>query len=299
MRVALWYRGRHPSLYRTIASGSSASPANRGQDVRPVEEAGLTPLCVRDRSRRRRFPLRLRTVHPRPYVFINMAMTADGKIDTVERQGARISGTADTVRVDRLRAGADAIMVGGHTLLAEDPRLTVRDPALIAIRVREGRTPQPMKVGVVSRVAGSDSEALRNGGAFLADGGARVLLYTSALTDDGTIEQLGQQGAEVIVTGDERVDLKAMMASLSGLGVARLMVEGGSTLVAALLEAGLVDELQLAIAPLLFGGETAPTPVGGSGWSRDAAIGLDLAETSTSKDGDVVLRYLTTEGAGR
>ncbi len=57
-----------------------------------------------------------------------MAMTADGKIDTVARTGARISGTADSARVDRLRADSDAVMVGGRTLLAEDPRLTVRDP---------------------------------------------------------------------------------------------------------------------------------------------------------------------------
>ena len=65
-------------------------------------------------------------VAERPYVFLNMAMTADGKIDTVERRGARISGAADSARVDRLRAGADAVMIGGRTLLSEDPRLTVR-----------------------------------------------------------------------------------------------------------------------------------------------------------------------------
>ena len=54
----------------------------------------------------------------RPHVLVNMAVTADGKIDTVERRGARISGPADTARVDRLRAESDAVMVGGRTLLA-------------------------------------------------------------------------------------------------------------------------------------------------------------------------------------
>ena len=58
----------------------------------------------------------------RPDVIVNMAMTADGKIDTVERRGARISGAADSARVDRLRASVDAVMVGGHTLLREDPQ---------------------------------------------------------------------------------------------------------------------------------------------------------------------------------
>ena len=58
----------------------------------------------------------------RPRILVNMAVTADGKVDTVARRGARISGPADSARVDRLRAEADAVMVGGRTLLAEDPR---------------------------------------------------------------------------------------------------------------------------------------------------------------------------------
>ena len=77
------------------------------------------------------------------------------------------------------------------------------------------------------------------------------------------------------------------------------MVEGGSTLVAALLEAGLVDELQLAVAPLVFGGATAPTPVGGHGWPRASAIGLHLVETGPAPDDDVILRYRVGEAAER
>ena len=68
----------------------------------------------------------------RPFVFINMAVTADGKTDTVERRGAAISSRRDKQRVDGLRAGADAVMVGGHTLLEEDPALTVKSEALRA-----------------------------------------------------------------------------------------------------------------------------------------------------------------------
>ena len=75
------------------------------------------------------------------------------------------------------------------------------------------------------------------------------------------------------------------------------MVEGGGTLVAALLEAGLVDELQLAVAPLLFGGETAPTPVGGPGWPLAQADPPRVARaTSVDDDGVVVLRYQVSGG---
>ena len=89
--------------------------------MRPVEEAGLTSCPAVPGCRAPPLRLRLRPVNPRPHVLVNLAMTADGKIDTVARAGARISGAADTVRVDQLRAAADAVMVGGRTLLGEDP----------------------------------------------------------------------------------------------------------------------------------------------------------------------------------
>jgi 2,5-diamino-6-(ribosylamino)-4(3H)-pyrimidinone 5'-phosphate reductase len=235
-------------------------------------------------------------VHPRPYAFVNLAMTADGKIDTVERRGARISGASDTARVYRLRAEADAIMVGGHTLLAEDPRLTVRDPALCAERVARGRPEQPTKVGIVSRVSGpGDDDSLRPGQRFLHEGGGRVVVCTSKRTPAAAIDWLRQQDVEVVIRGHDRVDLPAALTALAEKGVERLMVEGGSTLVAALLEAQLVDELQLAIAPVIFGGETAPTPVGGDGWPVEHARRLKLIEATTSADGDVILRYAVGE----
>ncbi|HNO94267.1 MAG TPA: dihydrofolate reductase family protein, partial [Anaerolineales bacterium] len=86
----------------------------------------------------------------RPYTFINVAMTADGKIDTFERKGAAISSKQDKQRVDELRAMADAILVGGKTLLEEQPKLTVKSEALREERIRQGRSPNPIKVGVAT-----------------------------------------------------------------------------------------------------------------------------------------------------
>jgi 2,5-diamino-6-(ribosylamino)-4(3H)-pyrimidinone 5'-phosphate reductase len=231
-------------------------------------------------------------VQPRPHVLVNMAMTADGKIDTVARAGARISGTADTARVDRLRADADAVLVGGHTLLGEDPRLTVRDPELSQMRIAAGRSGQPIKVGLVSRVGSpGQPDSLPPGSRFLGEGSGRVIVCTTARTDPDAVAWLESHGAEVIVHPGQRVDLELALSLLAKSGVQQLMVEGGSTLVAALLTEGLVDEFQLTIAPLLFGGETAPTPVGGPGWPLEAAIGLTLRDAARSRDGDMVLRY--------
>ncbi len=91
------------------------------------------------------------------------------------------------------------------------------------------------------------------------------------------------------------MDLARLLDELGEQGIAQLMVEGGGTLVAALLEAGLVDELQLAVAPLLLGGEDAPTPVGGPGWPLAEAVHLTLLGTEIDEDDDVILRY----GIGR
>ena len=229
----------------------------------------------------------------RPYVLVNMAVTADGKVDTVERRGARISGPADSTRVERLRAEADAVMVGGHTLLREDPRLTIRNEALSDERTRRGRPAQPTKIGIVSQIGvPGEEDSLPPNSRFIHEGDGLVIVCTTARTKPAAVDWLHDQGAEVKVHGSDRVDLAVTFAELPSAGIERLMVEGGGTLVAALLAAHLVDEIQLAMAPLVFGGEDAPTPVGGPGLDREHAIDLTLADATENEEGDVILRYL-------
>ena len=188
-------------------------------------------------------------------------------------------------------------MVGGRTLLAEDPRLTIRDRELVAARVRAGRPDQPTKVAVVSHVdAPGGADALPPRSRFLADGGGRVLIHTTTRSGSDAIAWLEAQEAEVSVHDGPRVDLPAMLEDLAADGIERLLVEGGGTLVAALLADDLVDELQLAVAPLILGGERAPTPVGGPGLTREEALRLELLEATSNDDGDVVLRYSVIGG---
>lgn len=218
---------------------------------------------------------------------INVAMTADGKIDTFERRGAAISSQKDRERVDRLRADADAVMVGGHTLLDEDPRLTVRSADLRAEREARGLPPNPARVGVATRAD------LKPEADFLNAAPALIFLFTTTLTDSEQLERLRARGARVFVHEAPRVDLAMALQTLKQHGLNRLMVEGGGTLNFELLRLGLVDELTAYVAPLVFGGETAPTLAAGEGLSREAAIPLQLVGVEAWEDGGVLIHYKT------
>jgi 2,5-diamino-6-(ribosylamino)-4(3H)-pyrimidinone 5'-phosphate reductase len=221
----------------------------------------------------------------RPSTFINVAMTADGKIDTFERRGAAISSARDRERVDRLRAESDAVLVGGSTLLDEDPKLTVKSEALRAERIARGLPPNPVKVGVVTLAN------LKPESDFLNFGPARVVIFTTNRTSNGQFEMLRARGVEIFVHERPRVDLELMMRTLREIGVNRLMVEGGGTMNFELLKLGLVDEITAYVAPLIFGGANAPTLADSLGVAREAAVHLQLLDVEKWDDGGVVLRY--------
>lgn len=221
----------------------------------------------------------------RPSTFINVAMTADGKIDTFERRGAAISSAHDRERVDRLRAESDAVLVGGSTLLDEDPKLTVKSEALRAERIARGLPPNPVKVGVVTLAN------LKPESDFLNFGPARVVIFTTNRTSNGQFEMLRARGVEIFVHERPRVDLELMMRTLREIGVNRLMVEGGGTMNFELLKLGLVDEITAYVAPLIFGGANAPTLADSLGVAREAAVHLQLLDVEKWDDGGVVLRY--------
>lgn len=221
----------------------------------------------------------------RPYTFINVAMTADGKIDTFERKGAAISSKRDKERVDELRASADGILVGGKTLLEEQPKLTVRSEALRGERVKRGLSPNPIKVGVAS-IANIQKDS-----DFLNAGPAKAVIFTTSQTSNSQLEILRSRDVQVFVHDETRVNLQRMMETLKKIGVDHLMVEGGGTINFELLRLGLVDELMIYMAPLIFGGANASTLADGLGMTRDAAFKLKLTDVEKWEDDGVFLKY--------
>jgi 2,5-diamino-6-(ribosylamino)-4(3H)-pyrimidinone 5'-phosphate reductase len=213
----------------------------------------------------------------RPYVFINSAMSADGKISTVARKQVRISGEDDLRRVDALKADVDAVMVGVGTVLADDPKLTIKSTALKRTRVDRGRTESPLRVVVDSRARTPPTAAVL---------GSNALIATSQQAPRHRVEELGTR-AEILVVGERKVDLAALLGRLKDRGVESLLVEGGATLNFALLRLGLVDEIYTYVGNIIIGGSAAPTLVDGEGLTNDF-VKLNLQEIRQIGDGVLI-----------
>lgn len=214
----------------------------------------------------------------RPFVFINMAATADGKITSARREYPRFASANDRARMDRLRAAADAVLLGAGTLRADDPALHVRSEPARRQRAALGKPPGLLRVLVTA--SGRIDAASR----FFddPDGGGSIV----ATVEDADREALAALAgrAELWRLGRGHVDLAELLRRLRARGVERLLVEGGGELNWAFVRDGLVDELYLTVAPTLLGGSEAPTLLEGEGFAM--ADRVRLALVSAERDGD-------------
>jgi 5-amino-6-(5-phosphoribosylamino)uracil reductase len=230
----------------------------------------------------------------RPYVVLSCAMSLDGCLDGTGANRLVLSGPADLDRVDAERAAADAILVGAGTIRRDDPRLLVRSARRKAERRASGRPPQP--AGVTVTASGDLDPAARfftrdPGEASAGERGAaaRRIVYAASPAAPKLSNLLG--GLAEVVDGGDPPRLTAILADLAGHGVRRLMVEGGASLGTQFLTGGLVDELQLVIAPFFVGDPAAPRFAGPGRYPASPDHPLHLAEARPV--GEVVLlRYL-------
>jgi 2,5-diamino-6-(ribosylamino)-4(3H)-pyrimidinone 5'-phosphate reductase len=219
------------------------------------------------------------------HVFVNAAMSADGKLSTRRREQVRISGPDDFARVDRLRADADAVLVGVGTVLADDPHLTVDDPSLRAARTDRGDPANPARVVV-------DSSGRTPVDARILDTEATTYVVVSSAAADARRTALAGAGGEVVVAGDDRVALADALRELEARGVETLMVEGGGEIIHSLFAAGLVDELSVYVGSVIVGGRDAPTLADGDGFV-ESFPDLSLDGVRRVDDG-VLLEYTVT-----
>jgi 2,5-diamino-6-(ribosylamino)-4(3H)-pyrimidinone 5'-phosphate reductase len=204
----------------------------------------------------------------RPFVTVNCAMTADGKIAGKERRQIRISCQEDMERAKRLRGEHDAILVGIDTVLADDPHLTIKgaEYALNPIRVvldSLGRTPEDARV---------------------ADGKARTIIATNDQC------QVTWPKAEVVRCGSKRVAIEQLLSMLYERGVRTLLVEGGGEVIWSFFKAGCVDRYLVYVGSMIVGGRDSPTPADGEGFPDYELLPLRLVDTERLGEG-VLLSY--------
>jgi riboflavin-specific deaminase-like protein len=198
----------------------------------------------------------------RPFVLVNMAMSADGKIATANRRIHTFGSRRDLAHLYELRATADAVMCGARTAGA-DVSLGPGGPKYRRLRLRRGLAEYPLRV-LVSGSGSLDPEL-----PLFARRFSPILVLTARRAGPGRLQRLAAVADEVVVAGEREVDFTAVLAHLAEhWGVRRLLCEGGGELNDALFRADLVDELHLTICPFVFGGRTAPTIAEGAGLPR-------------------------------
>ncbi|MGA9187728.1 MAG: 2,5-diamino-6-(ribosylamino)-4(3H)-pyrimidinone 5'-phosphate reductase [Methanosarcina sp.] len=219
----------------------------------------------------------------RPFILINSAMSADGKISTKERKQVSISGKLDFERVDELRARTDAIMVGIGTVLSDNPSLTVKSPERKAARRAAGKSENPVRI-IVDSAARTPLDA----DIFKKGEGIRIIAVSNSAPAEN-VEKL-EKKALIIQTGTEKVDLSELAEKLKIMGINTLMVEGGATLNWGMLSAGLVDEIYTFVGNLIIGGATSPTFTDGKGFSEAELLELELLSSEKIENG-VLLKW--------
>ncbi len=199
----------------------------------------------------------------RPFVWLNAAMSLDGRLAYAEGRRALLSGPEDLRRVQDLRRSLDAILVGSGTVLADDPSLrvhwerVVEDPPL--------RGAQPTRVVL-------DSRGRLPAGARVLDGSLPTLVFTN-LTSPGRYPPT----VEVVREGTGRMPILRVLAGLWSRGIRSVLVEGGSVVLSAFLREGYVDRFTLFQAPVLIGEGSSPVLFGEPAASGAAtALGLRL-----------------------
>jgi 2,5-diamino-6-(ribosylamino)-4(3H)-pyrimidinone 5'-phosphate reductase len=212
------------------------------------------------------------------YVILNAAMSIDGKISTRKNDSA-ISSKLDLVRVHKLRSTVDGIVIGISTVLEDDPMLNVRysttgkkNPTRIIIDSKA-------RIPLNSRIIESSNKI-------------QTIIAVTHDASSRKIKEIQEKGAQVLVYGNGKVNLRNLFQQLEKMGLKKIIVEGGGEINWSVLKLGLVDELVVTISPLVIGGRDAITLVEGKGFTNISdGIKMKLSNTIIQNKNEIVLFY--------
>jgi diaminohydroxyphosphoribosylaminopyrimidine deaminase/5-amino-6-(5-phosphoribosylamino)uracil reductase len=268
--------GRTPPCTKAIAqSGVSRvvigvrdrNPAHCGAGIRILRNAGIkvTEGVCAEKAQVLVAPFEKLIVHGYPFLTLKLGMSLDGKIADVAHRSRWITSSRSRAVVQRMRRRADAVLVGSGTASIDDPSLLPegrgRAECIRVVADSEGRLP------LSARILNDGHES-------------QTLIATSERCSKKQLRRYEEKGATVWVLPckGRSVSVRHLLRRLGREGVMHVLCEGGGELAASLIKEGLVDEYSFFVAPIVLGGRTSPTAVGGNGWRLKSCPALRFVE---------------------
>ncbi len=215
-----------------------------------------------------------------PYIIGNAAMSIDGKIAPSDRSRLAISCSEDFSLRDQIRTYADGVLVGGQTLLSDQPSLCLKDPSLIRQRTARGLSAQPAGLAVCGIRSPSPDNAF-----FHAQNSRRLIAAGRQFSGE-------YQNCTVYRSEKDRPDMTEAMQFFASCGIRTILAEGGGTLLFQLLKEKLMREFYLSVHPVIIGGAASPTPFDGEGFSADSIPRIQIVERSMLSDGGMTFHCI-------
>ena len=206
-----------------------------------------------------------------PYIILNCAASADGKIALPNRQKIDLSNEKDFARVHLLRSECDAVIVGIDTVIEDNPSLTVNQ------KYNTGKNPLRIILDTNYRTPENSKILYGNNKTLIAIG-------------DKTIDK-ELPNTEIFRCGEKEIDLQKLMRFLSKKGMKKILVEGGETVLWSFLEKKLFDELNIFISSVIIGGKNTPTIAGGNGFMNGEKLLKLKLEDIKKVDNGILVKY--------
>lgn len=266
-------------IKHVVVAMSDPYPEHRGRGLRILRKNGIEIRIGVLRNEAMKLNSGFVKYHTEgiPHVMAKAAVSLDGKIATASGDSRWITNEKARKYAHRLRQESDAVLVGINTAIKDDPMLTVRHVS--------GQKIRPRRVVVDSR--GKISPSAKVLQPQLAKG---TIIAVIREASQRKIEKIQHTGAEVIVcrSKGQHLDLKDLFRKLAERGMLYILVEGGSRILTTAFGEGLVDEIAFFYAPIIIGGEKAPTPVAGKG-IRKITEALQIKDVDIKTFGDNIL----------
>jgi 2,5-diamino-6-(ribosylamino)-4(3H)-pyrimidinone 5'-phosphate reductase len=187
-----------------------------------------------------------------PYVILSAAISIDGKIST-KIGDSTLSSKSDSIRLHKLRSKVDAILIGKNTLLQDDPLLTVR--------YTNGKNP-------IRIILDSTGSIPTNSRIIKTSNDVQTIIAVSKKISKKNLLRLQKLPVEVIISGENTINLKLLLKKLSSKKIKTILVEGGGTVNWEFIKNNLFNELIITLSPFLIGGTDAISFVEGKGFTK-------------------------------